>query len=219
MSCVKANLLPGLLLAAVLFVGSGCSSNYVLEVESRRAPQYPPGLDAVSYNVMNVVDDSTIDGGKLRRVEAARIVRTALEAHGMYEAPSPERANVLLDIQYGMRPGRIQVDELTNEQRGHEKGSVRVTQVREKHLQITARAAKSDTPGQPPLELWTVSVRNLDETGDLRKYLTILAEVAAEWSGRNTHGTRTFTATLEDGVVVYVSGGYEQPGLSPELPE
>lgn len=210
----------GLLAAAALpLLLAGCSSNHVLEVESRRAPQFPPGLDAVSYQVVNVVDGSTLDGGTLRKKEAAQIVRTALEAHGMYEAPSPDRANVLLDIQYAIRPGRIQVDELTNEQLGHDKGSVRVTEVREKYIQIIARAAKSDTPGQPPPELWSVTVRNLDNNGDLRRYLTILAEVAAEWSGRNTHGTRTFTATLENGVVVYVSGGYDQPGLSPELPQ
>lgn len=191
---------------------AGCSQLYTLQVESVHRPESGVNLDAKSYVVTSIVDTSSIDGGQLRKQEVASIVAEALAVRGMYIAPSARQADVVLEISYGMGPHRIEVSELTNPARGHTRTLV-AEELREKHLTITARAPRPRADGQPPEIVWTVDVRTRNDNHDqLRKYLPILAEVAATWASRNTHGTRSFTATLEDGVLVYVSGGYEQPG-------
>lgn len=201
------------------FLLSACSQLYTLEVESSRLPESGgTNLDAKSYYVTSIRDTSAIDGGRLRNQEAARIVAEALAVRGMYQAPSAAHAEVLLEISYGRGPAKIEVSELTNPARGHVRTLV-ADEVREKSLTLTARAPGPTDPGAVPEVLWTVHVRTRDDNTDqLRKYLPVLAEVAATWASRNSHGTRSFTATLQDGVLIYVSGGYEQPGVA-HLPE
>jgi hypothetical protein len=192
---------------------AGCNNTYTLQVESVHHPETGIDLDAKSYVVTSVIDTSSIPGGKLHKQEVARIVADALAVRGMYQAPSAERADVIVEIAYGIGPHKIQVSEITNESMGIYKRRV-AEELREKHLTITARVARPGKDGQPPEIVWTVDVRTRDDNeAQLRKYLPILAEVAATWASKNTHGTRSFTATLEDGVLIYVSGGYEQPGV------
>lgn len=225
------SLLRGLAVAALPLV-TGCTQLYKLEVESTREEHADLNLDAKSYHIVNFSQTATVAGAKtLRQKEAEKILKDALAVRGMYEAPSRENCEIVLDVQYGVAPSRIDVTNVNRPivassgnpaQGGHIVGYVRgqtAEVVREKYLQITARAnVKTDNGASPPI-IWTVSVRDIDEESDLRTYLPILAEVAADWSSKNTHGTRTFTATLENGVLVYVSGGYEQPGISPFLPK
>lgn len=204
------------LLAACWVVG--CQRNYTLQVESVHHPETGIDLDAKSYVVTSIIDTSSIPGGRLHKQEVAKIVADALAVRGMYIAPSVERADVVVEISYGMGPHKIQVSEITNESMGIYKRRV-AEELREKHLTITARVPRPGKDGQPPEIVWTVDVRTReDNEAQLRKYLPILAEVAATWASRNTHGTRSFTATLEDGVLIYVSGGYEQPGVE-HLPQ
>lgn len=192
---------------------AGCNNLYRLQVESVHHPETGIDLDAKSYVVTSIIDTSSIPGGKLHKQEVAKIVAEALAVRGMYQAPSVERADVVVEIAYGMGPHKIQVSEITNEAMGVYKRRV-AEELREKHLTITARVAHPRQDGQPPEIVWTVDVRTRDDNeAQLRKYLPILAEVAATWASKNTHGTRSFTATLEDGVLIYVSGGYEQPGV------
>lgn len=200
------------------FVLSGCTHLYTLQVESIHRPESGVDLDAKSYVVTSVVDTSSIPGGRLHKEEVAKIVAEALAVRGMYIAPSVERADVVVEISYGIGPHKIQVSEITNESMGIYKRRI-AEELREKHLTITARVPRPGQDGQPPEIVWTVDVRTRDDNeAQLRKYLPVLAEVAATWASRNTHGTRSFTATLEDGVLIYVSGGYEQPGVD-HLPE
>ncbi|HYC69758.1 MAG TPA: hypothetical protein VEB66_01040 [Opitutaceae bacterium] len=205
-------------LPVALGLQAGCNKHYTLQVESVHHPQTGVDLDAKSYVVTSIMDTSSIPGGKLHKQEVAKIVAEALAVRGMYQAPSVERSDVVIEISYGMGPHKIEVSELTNPARGHTRTLV-AEELREKHLTITARVPRPGKDGQPPEIVWTVDVRTRDDNeAQLRKYLPILAEVAATWASRNTHGTRSFTATLEDGVLIYVSGGYEQPGVE-HLPE
>jgi len=214
-----ARSLPRALLALAPLLLAGCTQLYTLEVESNRLPESGgTNLDAKSYYVTSIRDTSAIEGGRLRNAEAARIVAEALAVRGMYQAPSAAHAEVLLEISYGRGPAKIEVSELTNPARGHVRTLV-ADEVREKQLTLTARAPGGVAEGQVPEVLWTVHVRTRDDNQDqLRRYLPVLAEVAATWASRNSHGTRSFTATLEDGVLIYVSGGYDQPGVA-HLPE
>jgi len=199
------------LLAALL---GGCAHNHVMEVEANRLAGTPTETDNVSYYVVGIHDTSATPGGPLHRKEAATLLAAALATRGMFIAPSPERADVLIELTYGVDPHQILVHELNNPVLGFNKTKV-AEEVRLKNLHVTARRKPTHDVAGPGALLWTVHVRVRDERNELRAYLPILAEVAADWASRNTHGTRSFTATLEDGSLVYVSGGHEQPGLSP----
>lgn len=204
--------LPVLGLVASLL--AGCAHNHVMEVEANRLTGTPTELDNVSYYVVGVHDTSVSPGGELHRKEAATLLAAALATRGMFIAPTPDRADVLIELTYGLDPHKIVVHELNNPVLGYNKTKV-AEELRLKNLHVTARRQPRPGEDQPPPVLWTVHVRVRDARNELRTYLPILAEVAADWASRNTHGTRTFTATLEDGVLIYVSGGHEQPGISP----
>lgn len=218
-------------LALALLLTAGCTHLYTLEVEATREEHADLNLDAKSYHILNFSQTATVAGAKtLRQKEAEKILKDALAVRGMFEAPDQAHCDIVLDIQYGVAPSRIDVTNVNRPivastgnpaQGGQIVGYVQgqtAEVVREKYLQITARANVPTENGQAPPVIWTVYVRDLDEDSDLRSYLAILAEVAADWSSKNTHGKRSFTATLENGVLVYVSGGYDQPGISPFLP-
>jgi hypothetical protein len=207
-----------LLLAAVVLATSGCASHYVLELESHRQLQAPTDLNNASFHVAQVIDTSEHEGTKLHKLEVEKYLRQALATRGMYPAPGPAQAAVHLEVQYGAGPSRIEVTEVTNPSMGLHK-AVRAEQVREKYFRLTARTpAPPENPGGPGEILWNVEVRNLDDRSELRRYLPIMIAVAAEWAAKNTHGRRTFTATMENGTVIIVSGGYDQPGISPDAP-
>lgn len=205
-------LLP-LLCALALLLG-GCATDYRMEVEAHRLPGTPTDLDNVSYYVVGVHDTSPAPGGELHRKEAATRLAAALATRGMFIAPSPERADVLIELTYGIDPHKIVVHELNNPVLGYHKTKV-AEELRLKNLHVTARRKPGPDDAGPAPILWTVQVRVRDDRNELRTYLPVLAEVAADWASRNTHGTRSFIATLEDGALVYVSGGHEQPGISP----
>lgn len=218
-------------IAAVSLLLTGCTSLYTLQVESTRQPATSRNTDAVSYQILNFSETATPDGNTLRQKEAEKIIRDALAVRGMYPAPNQERADILLDVQYGVAPAKIDVHDVKQpvvvrsgdpvapaQLIGYRHG-IEARVVQEKYLRITARKNVQTEDGKAPPVLWAVSVKNPEEGVDLRKCLPILAEVASQWSDRNSNGTRSFTATLENGVLVYVSGGYDQPGIAPELQE
>ncbi len=210
---MPARVLPPALCALALLLG-GCATHYSMELEAHRLPGTPTHLDNVSYYVVGVHDTSPAPGGELHRKEAATLLAAALATRGMFIAPSPERADVLIELTYGIDPHKIVVHELNNPVLGHHRRKV-AEELRLKNLHVTARRKPGPDDAGPAPILWTVHVRVRDARNELRTYLPVLAEVAADWASRNTHGTRSFIATLEDGALVYVSGGHEQPGISP----
>lgn len=214
--------MPSIRTFAVTLAGtvllSGCAHNYVLELESHRNVEAPTDLNNTSFHVARIVDTSERDSTKLHKQEVEKYLRQALATRGMFPAPGREQAGIFLDVQYGRGPSRIEVTEVTNPSMGLHK-AVRAEQVREKYFRLTARTPSTDTDNGGPGEvLWNVEVRNLDDRDEIRRYLPIMIAVAAEWAAKNTHGRRTFTATMENGTVIIVSGGYDQPGISPDAP-
>jgi hypothetical protein len=210
---------PALCVAAILAaLATGCASNYVLELESQRQLHAPTDLNNTAFHVARITDTSETEGTRLHKQELEKYLRQALATRGMFPAPGPQHAGVHLDVQYGTGPSRIEVTEVTNPSLGLHK-AVRAEQVREKYFRMTARTPAADgAAGSAGEILWNVEVRNYDDRGDIRRYLPIMIAVAAEWAAKNTHGRRTFTATMENGTVIIVSGGYDQPGISPDAP-
>lgn len=95
-------------LVAAGFALTGCANSYEVKIDSLAKPK---AEDAISYEVHNanplVADDS------LRYKEAAGFVKTALSGKGMYEAPESQKADVVVDIDYGIGPPQMRREKVS----------------------------------------------------------------------------------------------------------
>ncbi|MEO7345446.1 MAG: hypothetical protein ABIZ49_00330 [Opitutaceae bacterium] len=100
--------LGSLLFAGSLFFLGGCASTYNIKVDALSKPTSDP---VVSYEIHNknplIADDS------LRYKEAAAYVKTALSGKGLYEAPSNTKADIVVDIDYGIGPPQTRRETLS----------------------------------------------------------------------------------------------------------
>lgn len=108
----RTGLHPAILAGALLLLLSGCNSTktYTVQVDAIASPtevgQSAP--TAQSYHIRS--QNPKLDEDSLRYKEVADYVRTALSGKGMYEAPTPEKADVVIDIDYGMDAPRIKFE-------------------------------------------------------------------------------------------------------------
>jgi hypothetical protein len=100
--------------AVALMLWAGCkSSTYLVQVDaiSQTGQGTPPTAEPKSYRVRshnpNVADDS------LRYHEVSAYIKTALSGKGLYEAPSAETADLIIDIDYGMETPRMKYQTVT----------------------------------------------------------------------------------------------------------
>lgn len=83
-----------------LFVG-GCAltdKKMNVKVNTTANPDKKGGL---SYKVVNKTP--ALDEGSLRYQEAERFVKTALSAKGMYESPKADQADVVVELDFGLK--------------------------------------------------------------------------------------------------------------------
>lgn len=105
------------LLTGALVLLAGCkTTTYVLQVDAisksaQLAQAAPPAKAPQSYRIrphnQNIPEDN------LRYREVSDYVKTALSAKGMYEAPSAEAADVIIEIDYGMESPRMKYETVT----------------------------------------------------------------------------------------------------------
>ena len=91
--------------AAALLLAGGCASGYDVKVDSLAKPK---AEEAISYQIHNQNPQTGDDS--LRYKEAANYVRTALSGKGMYEAPDAEKADLVIDIDYGIGPPQTRME-------------------------------------------------------------------------------------------------------------
>lgn len=149
LSARLALLLSGLLLG-------GCATTHELKIDSIAKPR---AADAISYEIRNknplVADDS------LRFKEAAGFVKTALSGRGMYEAPPNTKADMIVDVDYGVSPPKIK-QEMVSE-------PVYVTvpgQVRMERIQVG-----TDSQGRPVYQTVTVQDPPTTQFAGFREYM------------------------------------------------
>jgi hypothetical protein len=98
--------------AAALVFCAGCNTaTYTVQVDAISPPkekmaEVPPS--AQSYYIHS--KNPRLDETSLRYKEVSDYVRTALSGKGMYEAPKPEAADVVIDIDYGMDAPRVKFE-------------------------------------------------------------------------------------------------------------
>jgi hypothetical protein len=96
-----------LLLAAAALVFAGCQTNtYDVKINAIANAEKPSG---VSYRIV------TKNGGDprtdLRTKEAVEYVKAALSGRGLYEAPNPENAEMVVEVDYDVEPPRVEFEQ------------------------------------------------------------------------------------------------------------
>jgi hypothetical protein len=86
-------------------LAGGCATNYEMRVD---AISQPAVKEIASYKIRT--KHPTKDDDSLRAQEATSFVKTALSGKGLYEAPNPETADMIVVIDYGVEPPRIRME-------------------------------------------------------------------------------------------------------------
>ncbi len=141
------------LLAGLL---AGCTTTHVVKVDSLAKPK---AEESISYEIKNrnplVADDS------LRYLEAANLVKTALSGRGMYEAPANTKADMIVDLDYGVGPPQIRRETVSE--------PVYITipgQIRTERVQVG-----TDSQGRPVYQTITVQDPPSTEFAGFREYI------------------------------------------------
>lgn len=220
---------PLLPLVAVL-VAAGCAgTRHEVKVESTSLGR---PVRAQSFRITSA--DPALGEENLRYKEAADYVRTALSGRGLFEAPSADRAEVVVEIEYGMRTPRsvrtranLPVSAPTPaggpresarpSLAGYDLAPASATPTYEKYLRVTARESQGGPEGRPPAELWSVRAAAEDGSNDLRRYLPVLASALVETIGVET-GRPITVRVVDDGAAVgFIRRGMDEspPGSQP----
>lgn len=100
-------LVPAALLA-LLFTGCSTSSTYAVKVDAITKPE---PVAAQSFKLKS--KDPRLGEESLRYREAAEFVKTALSGKGLYEAPSEEKADMIVELDYGMDAPRAKMERVS----------------------------------------------------------------------------------------------------------
>lgn len=106
---------PGIPLHRALALGvvalglAGCepARTYTVQVDAITAPNSTGAASPAGQSYHIRQGSSQLAEDSLRYQEVAGYVRTALSGRGLYEAPSAEKADMIIEIQYGMDAPRI----------------------------------------------------------------------------------------------------------------
>jgi hypothetical protein len=106
-------LLPRLALVLGLVALAGCTETktYTVQVDAISQPaETGQPASPKSYHIL--ARNPRLNEDSLRYKEVTDYVRTALSGRGMYEAPTPEKADVTIDVDYGMESPRIKFERM-----------------------------------------------------------------------------------------------------------
>lgn len=204
-------LLPRVVPLLSVLACAGCTETktYTVQVDAISRPtaterETPPRSDHILARNPRLNEDS------LRYKEVTDYVRTALSGRDMYEAPTPEKADMVIDVDYGMESPRIKFERLNQPIMVQRPGRyVKESQPVSRRLpngtvQVVEADRKIFVPG-------TVELRGMQEVVQpvlvYEKYLKFrpartvrrarvgrrptLAAVTADHAGRNTPGEKS----------------------------
>ena len=119
-------LLPvsGAVLVVLYFSGCASSSTYKVKVD---AITKPVPASAQSYKLKS--KDPRLGEENLRYREASEFVKTALSGKGLYEAPSEDKADMIVELDYGMDAPRSKVERVSTPVYAQVGGGVRYDSV------------------------------------------------------------------------------------------
>lgn len=100
-------------LCAVLAIAfaSGCgTTSHKVKIDAIAKPP-PTASDAQSYRIKS--KNPALGEENLRYKEAADHIRTALSGKGLYEAPSEDKADMIVELDYGMEAPRTKLERVS----------------------------------------------------------------------------------------------------------
>lgn len=221
-----------------VFLG-GCATPYTFKVDAINNPEIEGHL---SFKMVS--SNAAIDESDLQYKEVAEYVKTTLSAQGMYEAPTVESADMIVDVAYGIGEPEIDfktytapvymvrggfyetrvvpvVDKDTGkvymqtlqiyvppmrEVVDFEERVMPITTY-EKYLRLTSRDNREGNEDIGPAQVWSIYVKNKDESNDLRKYLPLLAAAAVPYVGANTGEQEEIKVKETDESVAFIKQG------------
>jgi hypothetical protein len=226
-----------LCLTAVFF--GGCSTPYTFKVDAINNPEIEGHL---SFKMVS--SNAEIDESNLQYKEVAEYVKTTLSAQGMYEAPTVETADMIVDIAYGIGEPEVDFKTYTTpvyivRGGGYETRMIQVVDpdtgkvymrtmqiyvppmkevvdfeervipitTYEKYLRLTSRDNRESDEDVSPAQVWSIYVKNKDESTDLRKYLPLLAAAAVPYVGANTGEQEEIKVKETDESVAFIKQG------------
>jgi len=135
---------------------AGCTTTHVLKIDSLAKPK---AADSISYEIKNknplVADDS------LRYKEAESLVKTALSGRGMYEAPPNTKADMVVDLDFGVGPPQVRKETISEPVYVSVPGQIRVERVQ----------VGTDSQGRPVYQTVTVQEPPSTEFAGFREYV------------------------------------------------
>ena len=93
------------LLGAFLLFAGGCATRHEIKVD---AISHPSPREVASYKLKTKVPPAEADS--LRIQEATEFIKTALSGRGLYEAPNPDQADVVVDVDFGIESPRVRME-------------------------------------------------------------------------------------------------------------
>src|SRR3954467_14983453 len=84
---------------------TACNSTYRVKVDAMAKPD---SEQSIAYQI--TTNNPDLDPESLRFKEAERFVKTALSGKGLYEAPKPEMADMVVNLDYGISPPKVTLE-------------------------------------------------------------------------------------------------------------
>jgi hypothetical protein len=110
MTSRPSRLFQALSFVSALLLWSGCgTTGYEMKVDAITRPKAVEANAPASYRIRN--KNPTVEEDSLRYREAVDYIKTALSAKGLYEAPNNERADMIVELDYGMERPRVKMKE------------------------------------------------------------------------------------------------------------
>jgi hypothetical protein len=109
---------------ALLMTGCSTSPSYRVKVD---AITKPAPVGAQSFKIKS--KDPRLGDESLRYREASEFVKTALSGKGLYEAPSEDKADMIVELDYGMEAPRTKIERVSTPVYAQVGGGVRYDSV------------------------------------------------------------------------------------------
>ena len=186
-------------LCSLLLAGCISSQTYTVQVDSIAATgDNQPAPSGQSYHIRT--RNPRLNEDSLRYKEVADYVRTALSGRGMYEAPSPDKADVVIDIDYGMESPRIKFETLSNPVVVHVAGTVREELVAIRDTSGNIVGYRSITLQEPDRNEFMGMKETIQPVLIYEKYLRLSARTNQETAeGRPAAEVWSVNVSTEDG--------------------
>lgn len=114
-------------IVGVMLVSGGCSTAPSYEVKVDAIAKPAVASNPQSYKLKS--KDPRLGEESLRYNEAAEYVKTALSGKGLYEAPSEEKADVIVELEFGMEKPRSKMERVSTPVYAQVGGGVRYESV------------------------------------------------------------------------------------------